>query len=91
MDSYPLCYLLTPYACGINIFVNFHIESNSDDLEPPSEPMVANEVNEQLLPTRPHGQIKIEIVDNKAPFSYLRKPFLIGIMRRLVLIKDKVK
>ncbi|XP_022852856.1 uncharacterized protein LOC111374420 [Olea europaea var. sylvestris] len=50
-----------------NSVPDFRIESNSDDLEPPTEPMVADEANEQVMPTGPHRQIKPEVVENEAP------------------------
>ncbi|XP_022864652.1 uncharacterized protein LOC111384583 [Olea europaea var. sylvestris] len=44
----------------------FRIESNSDDLEPPTEPMVADEASEQVMPTGPHREIEPEVVENEA-------------------------
>ncbi|XP_022885151.1 uncharacterized protein LOC111401554 [Olea europaea var. sylvestris] len=67
-----------------NSVPDFRIESNSDDLEPPTEPMVADEASEQVMPTGPHRQIEPEDqtvgreegplvrLDNQAPSTITR-------------------
>ncbi|XP_022864111.1 uncharacterized protein LOC111384107 [Olea europaea var. sylvestris] len=50
-----------------NSVPDFRIESNSYDLKPPTEPMVADEASEQVMPTGPYRQIEPGIVENEAP------------------------
>ncbi|XP_022864792.1 uncharacterized protein LOC111384708 [Olea europaea var. sylvestris] len=80
-----------------NSVPNFRIESNSDDLEPPTEPTVADKVSKPMMPTRrTRGQDQavgredgpLVRLDNKAPSTITRSGRVVRPPSRYLLYEE---